>query len=170
VADRFKHFNKSNRIAFKLFKFTILAPALKTGEAFMDLYIAPSGIPGSGNGLFTKKDIKRGEVILVVTGIRLTPEQIEANYADSNYLLELNDESGDCMEVTGLARYANDAEGLIVVSGLKNNAEFCSDEDQSIYMCATRNIKAGSEIFTTYGENYWSVTAENLATAGVAGE
>ncbi len=122
----------------------------------MSLYIAQSGIPGAGNGLFTKKEIKRGEVIMEVTGPRLTPAQVEADYADSHYLLELNDESGDCIEVTGPARYANDAEGLTIISGLKNNAEFCSDEDNNMFMAATRNIKAGAEIFASYGENYWS--------------
>ena len=91
-----------------------------------------------------------------VTGIRLTPAEIEANYANSHYLLELNDESGDCIEVSGFARYANDAEGITVIPGLKNNAEFCTDEDHNIYMCATRSIKAGSEIFVSYGENYWA--------------
>ena len=122
----------------------------------MDFYIAESRIPGAGKGLFTKREFKRGEFIMDVTGPRLTVAEVETSHADSDYLLELNDESGDCIEVTGYARYANDAEGLTVIPGVRNNSEFCSDEDNCMFMRATRNIKAGTEIFTSYGENYWA--------------
>lgn len=132
----------------------------------MDFYIAPSGIQGAGKGLFTKKSFKRGEFIMDVTGPRLTPDEVAANYTDSNYLLELNDDSGDCIEVEGYARYANDAEGLTSVSGLVNNAEFCSDEDHNMFVRATRSIKAGSEIFIAYGERYWhEMRNGSMATA-----
>jgi hypothetical protein len=122
----------------------------------MDFYIAESGIPGAGKGLYTKREFKRGAFIMDVTGPRLTVAEVEANYADSDYLLELNDGSGDCIEVTGYARYANDAEGLTIIPGVRNNSEFCSDDDERMFMRATRKIKAGNEIFTSYGENYWS--------------
>lgn len=132
----------------------------------MDFYVGPSGIPGAGKGLFTKTDFKRGDFMMDVTGPRLTPAEIEESYAGSNYLLELNDESGDCIEVTGYPRYANDAEGLTIIEGLKNNSEFCSDETgKTMFLRATRSIKAGTEIFTAYGENYWSEVRNELAVA-----
>jgi hypothetical protein len=36
-----------------------------------------------------------------------------------------------------------------------NNAEFCSFEDHSMYLEATRDIPKGSEIFVDYGKAYW---------------
>lgn len=121
----------------------------------MKLYIAESLIPGAGKGLFPTAEIKRGEVILQVKGPRYTVAEIEANHSENDYLLELNDGSGDCIEVIGEARYANDARGINSVPGSYNNAQFCSAEDHSMFLQATRNIKPGQEIYVNYGKNYW---------------
>ena len=131
------------------------------------LRIGESGIPGAGKGLFAEEDIKRGEVIVLITGPRHTVAEIEAHHADNDYLLEINDGSGECIDVQGEARYANDARGISVIPGLFNNAQFCSAEDHSMYLAATRRIKAGDEIFVNYGKAYWKevLNAQKTATA-----
>ncbi len=118
--------------------------------------IGDSGIAGAGKGLFAAEDIKRGQLILPVTGPRYTPTEIEEKHLDNNYLLELNDGSGDCIEVIGEARYGNDAKGLNNNSGAVNNAQFCSAEDHSMYLEATRRISSGQEILVNYGKGYWN--------------
>ena len=119
--------------------------------------LGESLIPGAGKGLFADEDIMRGQVIVKVTGVRFTPEQIAETEIENNYLLELNDGTGDCIEVTGHARYANDAKGTSNLPGVKNNAQFCSDDDHSMYLQSTRRIPKGQEILVNYGRGYWNV-------------
>ncbi len=121
----------------------------------MKVRIGQSGIPGAGKGLFAEEHIKRGQTIVVVTGPRYTTKEVIETQMHNSYLLELNDESGDCIEVQGPARYANDAKGLTNIEGIYNNAQFCSAEDESMYLAATRTIPKGSEIFVSYGKAYW---------------
>jgi hypothetical protein len=121
----------------------------------MELFIADSGIPGAGRGLFAGQDFKRGQLILHITGPRLSAFEINNNEEPNDYLLEINDDSGDCIDVQGEARYANDAKGISSTPGLVNNAQFCSCDDHSMYMEATRTIRKGQEIFVSYGKGYW---------------
>lgn len=121
----------------------------------MKVKVAESRIPGAGKGLFAEEDIKKGQAIMDVTGPRRLAAEVDTVYADNDYLLELNDGTGDCIEVMDGSRYANDAKGAVNVPGLKNNAEFCSRDDHSMYLEATRNIKAGEEILVDYGPGYW---------------
>ena len=115
-----------------------------------------STIQGAGKGLFAEEDIKRGQVILPVTGPRYSATEVETIHADNLYLLELNDGSGDCIEVQGEARYSNDAKGVNNIPGLVNNASFYSAEDHSMYLQATRRIPKGHEILVDYGKGYWT--------------
>lgn len=121
----------------------------------MKVKVAESLIPGAGKGLFAEEDIKKGQAIMEVTGPRRLASEIDTHYADNDYLLELNDGTGDCIEVMDGSRYANDAKGFVIIPGLENNAEFCSRDDHSMYLEATRNIKAGDEILVDYGQGYW---------------
>jgi SET domain-containing protein len=121
----------------------------------MKVKVAESLIPGAGKGLFAEENIKKGQAIMEVTGPRRLASEIDTHYADNDYLLELNDGTGDCIEVMDGSRYANDAKGFVIIPGLENNAEFCSRDDHSMYLEATRNIKAGEEILVDYGPGYW---------------
>lgn len=121
----------------------------------MKVSIGISSIPGAGRGLFAEENIKRGQVIMQVTGPRYTAHETLTQHVANEYLLELNDGTGDCIEVTGEARYANDAKGFNAVSGMYNNAQFCSAEDHSMYLEATRTILKGQEILVNYGKAYW---------------
>jgi len=121
----------------------------------MKVSIGVSGIAGAGKGLFAEENIKRGQVIMQVTGPRYTTKEIEHLHVANEYLLALNDDSDDCIEVTGDARYANDAKGVNGTHGAYNNAQFCSAEDHSMYLEATRTIQKGQEILVNYGKAYW---------------
>ena len=58
-------------------------------------------------------------------------------------------------------RYANDARGLSRVNGLFNNSEYV-EEGIRVYIQATRDIPAGSEILVAYGKEYWDIIRYNL--------
>ena len=117
--------------------------------------IDDSGIAGAGKGLFAAEDIKRGQLILHITGPRYTAPEIDEMHLENDYLLEINDGTGDCIEVLGEARYGNDAKGINCLPGAINNAQFCSAEDHSMYLEATRRILNGQEILVNYGKGYW---------------
>ena len=58
-----------------------------------------------------------------------------------------------------LARYANDAEGKFKKKKLKNNSEYEVIKGKP-YIVATKNIKAGEEIFVDYQREYWEALEE----------
>ena len=61
-----------------------------------------------------------------------------------------------------MARYANDARGIIKVKGITNNCVFIK-EGRKIYIKSIKNIAAGSEILVRYGKEYWDTIKYNLA-------
>ncbi len=120
-----------------------------------EISIKPSVIPNSGLGLFAEQDIKAGEAIVKISGPRYNEEQaleLEIN----GYLLDAADGSNESIDVEGPARYANDAFGITRVPGMFNNSAFLLYEDGTMWLTATRNIKAGNEIFVSYGRTYWA--------------
>jgi hypothetical protein len=60
-----------------------------------------------------------------------------------------------------LARYANDAKGIVRTDGLNNNCTY-RVEGRRVYIYSMRNIPAGSELFVGYGKEYWDIIRENL--------
>lgn len=121
------------------------------------LVVKPSQIKGAGLGLFTTKEIKRDEVICRYNGELLTDRQvtIRVNRGEDSYFVETNTEViMDSRKVKGVAKYANDAVGL-KKSDFRNNALITFDDDDDVCLIATRKIKAGEEIFTAYGKEYW---------------
>jgi hypothetical protein len=60
-----------------------------------------------------------------------------------------------------LARFANDAKGLTRIPGISNNAEYEVWKNRG-WIKATKNIKAGSEIFVSYGAEYWRDIRYNI--------
>lgn len=117
--------------------------------------ISPSSIPGSGMGLFADEPIRRGELIVLVTGEKYAVDS-DVVLDNDLYLLDSGDGSNDYIDVTGPAMYANDACGLTRIPGMVNNSLFRLLEDGSMWLEATRSIKAGQEIFASYGRAYWT--------------
>lgn len=124
------------------------------------LKVKTSTIPHAGNGLFTTKLIKKGEDIAEYTGTVITAKEADAK-ADAkdgsgDYLITLN--SKKVLDVFGskcLAGIANDAEGFQKLKGYSNNAEIYQDSKSHVWLAATKDIPAGSEIFVAYGKAYW---------------
>lgn len=126
------------------------------------LVIKKSKIPGAGNGLFTKKPIKKGTRIVEYKG-RIT------SWKDSDHR---NGQNGYIYYVKryhvidalpykkALARYANDARGISRIKGITNNSEYVED-GLHVYIQAKKDIPANSEILVGYGKEYWDVIREN---------
>jgi SET domain-containing protein len=124
--------------------------------------VKKSSLPNAGNGLFVKIDFKKGEMITEYKGRRRTWAQVE-NDADNGYIFHIDDDNViDAQKnVNTFGRYANDAAGLHRVSGLRNNAEYI-EESNRVFIRATRNIKAGNEVFVSYGKRYWKQVRDNM--------
>ncbi len=60
----------------------------------------------------------------------------------------------DCMHTFCFAKFANDAQGFYS-STFKNNAIITLDENDAVCIVAKQKIKAGNEIFCSYGKDYW---------------
>ena len=123
------------------------------------LYVDSSTIPNSGKGLFAKRDFKKGEFICKFTGEIIDSDELykrDIGGPRSHYFIDMGNKTLDVYKSKGLARYANDAEGLTKIKGKKNNSSIYMDDDEKyVYIAATKNIKAGEEIFVSYGKDYW---------------
>jgi uncharacterized protein len=121
------------------------------------LYISLSQLPDSGNGLYTAINLYKDEIIAVFKGEILTRVQAKkrADKGNDKYFISLlNGTIMDSMNVMCFAKYANDANGY-ANSCFKNNAKIGLDENDKICLIATRNFKAGEELFCSYGKRYW---------------
>jgi uncharacterized protein len=128
--------------------------------AFLEKYllVKKSMLPNSGKGLFIKTDIAKGTRIVEYKGKKR--KWVDAKHEDgyNGYLMRVTRSVViDALPATDtFGRYANDARGFTRVETLKNNAEYIS-EGKRCYIDATRNIKAGEEIFVSYGREYWAL-------------
>jgi SET domain-containing protein len=126
-----------------------------------DLYVGRSNIPGSGRGLFTRVAINKGDLVIEYTGKIRKWDDVRTD-ALNFYIYFVNDDHViDAKEdQQSLARYANDAKGLTKVKGLENNSRFVN-LDNRIFIQATKNIPAHTEILVEYGEGYWETVRRN---------
>lgn len=133
------------------------------------LWVQASTLPSAGNGLFTKTDISKGEIITEYEGRLCTWKEVEDD-ADNGYIYYID--AGHVIDAAKstktFGRYANDAAGLHRVPGLRNNAIYL-EENNRVFIKATRKIKAGSEIFVAYGRKYWKQVRQNME-ADAAGQ
>lgn len=131
--------------------FSIFAPML---------IVKKSQIPKSGKGLFTTKDIAKGDIVCEYEGEKLTWKECLKRNQDQKgkggyYFFITNKNCVDAQyTLSALGRYANDAAGPGRVAGLRNNCVYEVQKGKP-YIKATRNIKSGSEIFVSYGKEYW---------------
>jgi len=121
------------------------------------LYTAISQLPDSGYGLFTAIPIYKEEIISYFKGEILSDAEaaLRAGKNLDQYFINLLDGSiMDSKNTDCFAKYANDAQGFST-SNFKNNAQITLDENNAICLIATKNLKAGEEIFCSYGKKYW---------------
>jgi uncharacterized protein len=125
------------------------------------LYVDNSSIPSAGKGLFTSRDIEKGELVMEYTGEITTWEQVRHD-AGNLYIYFVNEDYviNAKEHPDAIARYANDAHGLTRVEGLHNNCRFVNINGK-IFIKATKLIRAGSEILVDYGKSYWETVRKN---------
>jgi uncharacterized protein len=126
------------------------------------LEIRESNIPGAGKGLFTTVFIPKGTRIIEYKGKIRTWKEVQND--DGNYYIfyVTRNHIIDAGRVKkSMARYLNDAKGLKKIKGLNNNTEFVRDKLR-VFIDATKDIPAGSELFVGYGKEYWDVIRTNL--------
>jgi uncharacterized protein len=126
-----------------------------------DLYVADSIIPGGGKGLFTRKNIEKGELIVEYTGEITTWEEVKSD-AGNVYIYFVNEDHVINAKnlPDAIARYANDAQGLSRLPGVHNNSRFVNI-DGRIFIKSKKQIPAGSEILVDYGKDYWKTVKRN---------
>lgn len=130
-----------------------------------DLKVKKSTLPGAGKGLFTKENIKKGELVCEYEGELITWKEaiIRNDKNKGGYVYYISDKV--CIDAfhykKTFGRYANDAAGLTRIKGLRNNSVYF-EKKKKVFIKATRNIPAGSEVFVSYGKEYWDIMKEEL--------
>jgi uncharacterized protein len=129
-------------------------------EEFLE--VKKSNLPNSGMGLFTKKFIPKGSLIVEYKGRRTTWKEVENDYKNGYiYFISKSNVIDAKTYKKALGRYANDAKGLSRVRGINNNSVYEGHGDK-IFIKAVKDIPAGSEILVDYGKDYWGITKKNL--------
>src|SRR6476620_2284827 len=92
------------------------------------LVVKTSTIPGAGLGLFTDIAIPKGTKIVEYKG-RITTWKEVKNDSGNGYIYTINNNHVIDAQKTlkALARYANDARGIVRVKGITNNCTYVND-------------------------------------------
>ncbi|MFZ6010551.1 MAG: SET domain-containing protein [Bacteroidota bacterium] len=127
------------------------------------LFVKKSTLPNAGMGLFTKKLIPKGTRIVEYKGRISTWKDVKDEDGKNGYIFYVNrNHVIDALPYKkALARYANDARGLVKIKGVINNSDYITDGVKA-YIESKRDIPAGAEIFVDYGKDYWKVIRENI--------
>ncbi|MBA3971901.1 MAG: SET domain-containing protein [Bacteroidetes bacterium] len=130
-----------------------------------DFVVKKSTLPDAGKGLFTKIDIKKGERFMEYHGEIVTEAELNRRAENDIFGYAFYISKKKCIDAYytphELARYANDAKGLNKVKGLNNNACYVVYKNSG-WIKAEKNIKAGEEIFVSYGAEYWKDIRYNI--------
>ena len=126
------------------------------------LFIKKSTIPNSGKGLFTKKFIPKGTRIVEYKGRVSNWKEVNDEDGKNGYIFYVN--RNHVIDASpapkALARYANDARGMVKIKGLVNNCDYIIN-GLNAYIEAKKDIPSGSEILVDYGQDYWKVIRYN---------
>ncbi|HVM89071.1 MAG TPA: SET domain-containing protein [Puia sp.] len=127
------------------------------------LVIKTSTIPGAGRGLFTKVFIPKGTRIVEYKGRLTTWKEVDHDDGRNGYIYYIKRSLViDAYSYKkALGRYANDAQGLKKIKGLRNNSEYMI-HGAKVFIEAIKDIPAGSEILVGYGKEYWSIIKYNM--------
>jgi SET domain-containing protein len=126
------------------------------------LFIRRSSLPSGGRGLFTSKMIRKGDRIIEYKGKITTWKEADHRKGNNGYIyfLSRNHVLDAFTYKKALGRYANDARGMGRKKGLRNNAAYES-VGLKVFIDATKDIPAGSEILVGYGKEYWDAIGHN---------
>lgn len=127
------------------------------------LYVKKSTIPNSGKGLFTKKFIPKGTRVVEYKGKVTAWKDVKDEDGKNGYIFYVNRNHviNALPTPQALARYANDANGLVKIKGIVNNSDY-ETEGVKAYIVTKRDVPAFAEVFVDYGKDYWKVIRENI--------
>jgi len=131
----------------------------------MALIVKRSQLPKAGLGLYTTRPIKKGTKIIEYKGeiIEWKEYMKRVDRNEDGYLFYISRKR--CIDAFPTpqykARYANDAQGMVRLKGLKNNSDY-EIIDNKCFIVSTRDIDAGEEIFVSYTKEYWDVVRYNI--------
>lgn len=127
------------------------------------LYVKKSTIPRAGKGLFTKKAIPKGTRVVEYKGKRSTWKDVKDEDGKNGYIFYINRNHviNALPTPKALARYANDARGMVKIKGLLNNSDYIVDGLKA-YIETKKEVPAGGEVFVDYGADYWKVIRQNM--------
>lgn len=132
---------------------------------YEDLIVKKSTLPNAGKGLFTKRDIKKGERIVEYLGEVITEAELDRRAENDIYGYAFYISKRKCIDAyytpEAYARYANDAKGLVRIKGVTNNCCYEVWKNRG-WISAEKDIKAGSELFVSYGAEYWRDIRYNI--------
>lgn len=126
------------------------------------LIVKPSQIEGAGKGLYTTKEISRGTKIVEYKGKIITWAYALEHEDENPYLYYVSDDyviDGKSKKMS-LASYVNDARGLTRIKSLLNNCKYVQEENK-VFVVATKYIPEGAEILVGYGKEYWDTIKKN---------
>jgi len=136
----------------------------------MALLVKRSQLPRAGKGLYTTKAIRKETRIIQYRGelIGYNEYRRRMRREEDHYIFYVRkDLSIDAMYTPQYkARYANDAAGFIRVKGIGNNSDY-QVFGNAAYIVATRDIKAGEEIFVSYTQRYWNLMQKRRTSPGL---
>lgn len=124
----------------------------------LNLQVKKSAIPGAGMGLFTLIDRKKGENIIEYAGEKRAQAVFDKEPSVYGFSMNKNLVIDARSTQSSVARYANDcrASNKRAKQCKSSNSKFSKDtKHNKINIKATRNIKAGEEVFVSYGKGYW---------------
>mmetsp|Transcript_11352 Transcript_11352/g.13517 ORF Transcript_11352/g.13517 Transcript_11352/m.13517 type:complete len:217 (+) Transcript_11352:70-720(+) len=117
------------------------------------LVVQPSNIKGAGNGLFSKAEFQKGEIVCEYEGTLCTVDQLLHGNTDTSYIFTLDSKVSINAKnhVHSFGRYVNDNGDPESI-----NAKFeALPKKQKAVIRAKRNISIGEEIYASYGNIYW---------------
>ncbi len=125
------------------------------------LIVKRSTLPDAGKGLFTKKNIPKGTKIVEYKGKISSWKDADHRNGDNGYIyyVKRTHVIDALPRPSALARYANDARGIVRVKGITNNSDYVEDGGK-VYIQAKKDIPANTEILVGYGKEYWDVIRE----------
>ena len=117
----------------------------------MGLLVEVRAVPGMGSGLFARRNLAKGQLVLSYFGKHYASESLYDEAFpndDGGYVMALRGEYFDGEGIEQLAKYVNH-------SRARRNLEFIDDEDSPfVQLRLTRAVRAGDELFTDYGSQY----------------
>jgi hypothetical protein len=147
------NYNNSNMLSLEAIE--MLSIYVRGHVANNVLIVSKSLIAKAGDGLFAAKKIKKGQLICIYRGTKLSFAQIlklpmsEKDYVMGGFGLNVHVDASKHLDV--LARYINDN-----FDKSKINVEFKKlEKDACALVYALRSIEPGEELYASYGESYW---------------